>query len=160
MTLATAVTLAATAPQNFLWRDSLYTGKADPALLLPFKFIEQGNDFVANTDNKAAMQLRGMRYYLPELLSFTDNRLICGLDYQIHVPVYNASFKTTGNFTARLSYSTGNDPASSKTALATTTISLNGWSNDRNNNKGWLVFNVPGSATRSIASGNYLLPVG
>ena len=157
MTLATAVTLAATAPQNFLWRDSLYTSKADPALLLPFKFIEQGNDFVANTDNKAAMQLRGMRYYLPELLSFTDNRLICGLDYKIHVPVYNASFKATGNFTARLSYSTGNDPASAKTALATTTISLNGWNNDRNDNKGWLVFNMPGSATRSIASGNYYL---
>ena len=43
MTLATAVTLAATSPQKFLWRNSLYTSKADPALLLPFKFIEQGS---------------------------------------------------------------------------------------------------------------------
>ena len=157
MTLATAVTLAATSPQNFLWRDSLYTGKADPALLLPFKFIEQGSDFVANTDNVAAMQLRGMRYYLPELLSFTDNRLITGLDYQIHVPVYNASFKASGTFTARLSYSASNEPNAAKTALATTTISLNGWSNDRNQNKGWLVFKVPGSATQNISSGNYYL---
>ena len=157
MTLATAVTLASTASQNFLWRNSLYTSKADPALLLPFKFIESGNDFIANTDNIAAMQLRGMRYYLPELLSFTDNRLICGLDYKIHVPVYNASFKATENFTARLSYSTSNAPNATKTALATTTISLGGWSNDRNNNKGWLVFNMPGSLTQSIASGNYYL---
>ena len=155
MTLATAVTLAATAPQNFLWRNSLYTRKADPALLLPFKFIEAGNDFIANPDSKAAMQLRGMRYYLPELLGFTDNRLVCGLDYKIHVPVYNASFKATDNFTARLSYSESDDIASAKTALATTTISLGGWDNNRNQNKGWLVFDVPGSATQSIASGNY-----
>ena len=157
MTLATAVTLAAAAPQNFLWRNSLYTRKSDPSLLLPLKFIENGGNFTANTDNVAAMQLRGMRYYLPELLSFTDNRLITGLDYQIHVPVYNASFKDTGNFTARLSYSASNEPTAAKTALATTTISLGGWSNDRNNNKGWLIFNVPGSMTQNIASGNYYL---
>ena len=154
MTLATAVNLTTT---DKLWKDGIYASKADPALLLPSKFIEQGSNFIANTDNVAAMRLRGMRFYLPELLSFTDNRLICGLDYKIHVPVYNASFKATGNFTALLSYSTSNEPTAKKIALATTTISLGGWNNNRNDNKGWLVFNVPGSATQNITSGNYYL---
>ncbi len=107
------------------------------------------------------MLLRGVRYYLPELLSFTDNRLVCGMNYQIHVPVYNASFKETGNFTAELSYSTSNAPDAlkpeGKTPLASTMISLGGWNNDRNNNKGWLVFDVPAYATQGISSGNYYL---
>ena len=59
--------------------------------------------------------------YVKELLSFTDNRLIYGLDYKIHVPVYNDSFKTTGNFTAQLSYSESSAPNAGKTPIATTT---------------------------------------
>ena len=79
------------------------------------------------------------------------------MNYKIHVPVYNANFRNTETFTARLSYSTGNLPASNKTTLATTTLVLGGWSNERNNNKGWLVFDVPGSATQNIADGIYYL---
>ena len=40
-----------------------HTRKADPALLLALKFIEEGNDFAANPDSKAAIQIRGMRYF-------------------------------------------------------------------------------------------------
>ncbi|MBQ7267749.1 MAG: hypothetical protein IJR11_05200, partial [Synergistaceae bacterium] len=125
-----------------LWEpSSVYQQKPDPALLLPFKFVKQGGTFRGNDYDLTAMKIRGIRFYAPDFAFFTDNRLVNGQNYEIRVPLYNASFKDTGNFNVRLSWTTENSPTAAKTPIATISMSLGGWKNDSNNNKGWAVFN-------------------
>ncbi len=141
MALGTAVELSST---NFakLWASgSIYQQKSDPALLLPQKFLKSGAAFQANTYDLSAMKIRGVRFYMPDFAFFTDNRLVNGQNYEIRVPLYNASFKGTGSFNVRLSWATDNSPTATKTPIATTSVTLGGWSNTGNNNKGTAVFN-------------------
>ena len=151
MAIGAAVELAETAT---LWTNSLYTQFPDPSLILPQKFITSGKagvDFVVNPNEKTATLLRGMRFFLPEYLFYTDNRLVNGETYKIRVPLYNASFKDSGNFTVRLSYASDNTAKAAKTAIATTTLSLGKWDNTKNNNKGWADFNW----TPNLKAGKY-----
>ena len=50
------------------------------------------------------MQMRGLRFYIPDIDLLSDTHLVAGLTYEIKVPIYNASFKSTGNFHVKLSY--------------------------------------------------------
>ena len=147
MKFATAVNLR-TGSGSRLWRSgSLYYNNPDPALLLPFKFFRHNSDFSATDDNFYATKLRGMRFYLPKMNKFTNSDLINGLTYEIRVPVYNASFKSTGNFKVRLSRTTNPNVfeedlfTAEKTPISEVTMSLKGWDNlESKNNKGWAVF--------------------
>ncbi|MBR0079852.1 MAG: hypothetical protein IJP69_05710 [Synergistaceae bacterium] len=151
MAIGAAVELAETAT---LWTNSLYTQFPDPSLILPQKFITSGKagvDFVVNPNEKTSTLIRGVRFFLPEYLFYTDNRLVNGETYRIRVPLYNGSFKDSGNFTVRLSYASDNTAKAAKTAIATTTLSLGKWDNTKNNNKGWADFNW----TPNLKAGKY-----
>ncbi|MBQ3398623.1 MAG: hypothetical protein IJG51_07035, partial [Synergistaceae bacterium] len=141
MTLATAVELSSTNYARLWEPSSIYQQKADPALLLPFKFVKEGMTFRGNDYDLTAMKIRGVRFYAPDFAFFTDNRLVNGQNYEIRVPLYNASFKDTGNFNVRLSWTTENSPTAAKTPIGTVSMSLGGWKNDKTNNRGWAVFN-------------------
>ena len=141
MTLGTAVELSSTNSAQLWESTSVYRKMPDPALLLPYKFVKSGNDFKANTYDKSAMKIRGIRFYMPDFAFFTDNRLVNGQNYEIRVPLYNASFVDTGNFNVRLSWTTENSPTSAKTVIGTVSITLGGWRNDKTNNRGTAVFN-------------------
>ncbi|MBQ6772595.1 MAG: hypothetical protein IJP48_00880 [Synergistaceae bacterium] len=155
MTFATAVELTNNAK---LWRSSsLYQQKSDPALYLPLKFVKDGSTFRANTDDETAMKIRGIKFYAPDFAFLTDNRLANGQNYEIRVPLYNASFKDTGNFTVKLSWIDNINNLSSitendKHKIGEVTVTLGGWNNDKNNNKGWAVFNWTPNLTSSTTT--------
>ncbi|MBQ7578821.1 MAG: hypothetical protein IJT21_11215, partial [Synergistaceae bacterium] len=140
MTLGTAVELTST-NNDTLWESgSIYREKTDPALLLPMKFNRVGNSFIPNTNEKSATRIRGIKFYMPDFAFLSDNRLVSGQKYEIRVPIYNASFKDTGNFNVRLSWAADNTMTAQKNIIGTTTLSLSGWSNNNNNNKGTAIF--------------------
>ena len=140
MTLAAAVELSSTNHARLWEPSSIYQQKPDPALLLPQKFLKDGMTFRANTYDKSAMKIRGIRFYVPDFAYYSDNKLLNGLNYEIRVPLYNASFKDTGSFNVRLSWTTDNSPTAQRTTIATVPMTLGGWKNDSNNNKGTAVF--------------------
>ena len=158
MTFATAVELG-TKNYAMLWDiSSLYQQKPDPSLYLPRKFVKK-SVFEANRQDKTAMMIRGIRFYASDFAFFTDNRLVNGQNYEIRVPLYNASFKDTGDFVVRLSWIDSNDdfPAVAnnkvtKHSIGEITMSLGGWKNGSNNNKGWAVFNWTPNITSSSAT--------
>ena len=131
MTLGTAVELSSTNSAQLWESTSLYRKMPDPALLLPQKFVKSGGDFKANTYDKSAMKIRGIKFYMPDFSFFTDNRLVNGQNYEIRVPLYNASFVDTGNFNVRLSWTTENSPTSAKTVIGTVPMTLGGWKNEK-----------------------------
>ena len=141
MTLATAVQLGGSSYR--LWNaNSIYQQLPDPALFLKLKFVKSNDQFIANTNEETATQIRGMKFYMPTYAFFSDNRLMNGQGYEIRVPLYNASFvETSKDFTVRLSWSSSNSPKAQKNMIAETSMKLGGWRNDKNNNKGWAVFN-------------------
>jgi hypothetical protein len=140
MTLAAAVELSSTNHARLWEPGSIYQQKADPALLLPQKFVKDGATFRANTYDKSAMKVRGVKFYVPDFAYYSDNRLLNGMKYEIRVPLYNASFKDTGNFNVRLSWANDNSPTATKTPIATVPMTLGGWKNDKTNNRGTAVF--------------------
>ena len=144
MTFGTAVELKTT-NNAALWSSrSLYQKKPDPSLYLPLKFNKAGNIFKANGEDKSAIKIRRIRFYAPDFAFFTDNRLVRGQNYEIRVPLYSASFMDTGNFVVRLSWTDNIENLSAPTRKGTIgeiTMSLGGWENSKNNNKGWAVFN-------------------
>ncbi len=141
MTLGTAVELSSTNYAKLWENTSVYRKMPDPALLLPHKFVKSGSDFKANTYDKSAMKIRGIRFYMPDFSFLTDNRLVNGQNYEIRVPLYNASFVDTGKFNVRLSWTTDNSPTFPKTVIGTVSMTLGGWRNDKTNNRGTAVFN-------------------
>lgn len=152
-TLKFAVAVTDLDQQTRLWDSStsLYWKLSDPSLYLPQKFNRNGASFAINTNNRTAMMLRGMRFTVPSTGLDSDNRLVYGLPYKISVPVYNASFLDTDEFTVRLSYVKNNVPTAAKTLITEKKISLKGWINTEDRNKGWVDFDW----TPDIASGNY-----
>ncbi|MBQ9564098.1 MAG: VCBS repeat-containing protein, partial [Synergistaceae bacterium] len=93
----------------WLWRparqdetsQSPYSVKFDPSLVLPGKFVRQvvninGTVVIAtwlpNTDQKAAMLMRGVRFYDDAAAKYTTAPLKRGGIYRISFPMYNASF--------------------------------------------------------------------
>ena len=141
MTLGTAVELSSINSARLWENTSVYRKMPDPALLLPHKFVKSGGDFKANTYDKSAMKIRGIKFYMPDFAFFTDNRLVNRQNYEIRVPLYNASFVDTGNFNVRLSWTTENSPTSAKNVIGTVSMTLGGWRNERTNNRGTAVFN-------------------
>ncbi len=149
MKVATAVQLTL-GPSSRLWSpSSLYGQLPDPSLVLPVKYYRMGGTIRASDNNGAAMQMRGMRFYVPELDLHSNNNLLAGLTYKIRVPLYNASFVDTGNFDVRLSYVEADKfdifhpekTMSNLKEIQTVTMSLGGWDNaNSNNNKGWAEF--------------------
>ncbi len=115
MTLGTAVELKLNSEQRLWDGSSMYQKYPDPALLLPFKFHKSAGVFKANTYDQSAMQIRGIKFYVPDFAFFSDNRLVNGMNYEIRVPLYNASFKDTGNFKVRLSWANDNSMTAAKT---------------------------------------------
>ena len=163
LNVTTAVELDMSGRSRLWGSSSRYSKFADPSLLLPNKFRRNGGSFVTNDNNADAMNIRGMRFYVPELDLLSDTEFLAGLTYTIRVPLYNASFKDTGNFAVRLSYAAANDfdiesPHKSMNALkeiqTLRNVSLGGWENAySDNNKGWAEFTwkVPANTK----SGNY-----
>ena len=106
---------------DIIWggKNSLYRNKPDPSLLLPEKFQFQAKDdggelskgrFAANTEDKTALKMRGLRFYLADYGDMpVDSPLVKGLRYKIRVPVYNASFVDAKNFKVHLSYAKSYD---------------------------------------------------
>ena len=144
MTVGTAVKLT---EDSTLWSEgSRYQKYPDPALVLPRKYKRNGATLVQETNNRSAMKLRGLRFYVPEIDLDSDNNFLAGLTYKIRVPVYNASFRDTGTFKVKLSYGTGSFNAlaantAALTEIDSTDISLGGWSNvTSRNNHGWAEF--------------------
>ena len=143
-----------------LWGDnSRYRKYADPALVLPMKFNRNGASLEPTNNNASAMRLRGLRFYVPALDLDSDTNLVAGLTYEIRVPIYNASFKDTGNFSMKLSYALADDfnranPEKTMNVLkeiqTLNNVSLKGWED----NKGWAVFTwkIP----ENMATGNYI----
>ena len=150
MTVGTAVELLeAGMPYGpALWRtNSRYSRLPDPALVLPRKWVMVGASLAANEQTLASMG-RGIRYYAPTLKLDSDNSILGGLQYEISIPVYNASFKETGDFEVSLSYVISDSfdiaaPLSKMgnlTHIQTVTMSLQGWQNGSKLNKGWAKF--------------------
>ena len=147
-----------------LWREKLpddafvsrYRTYPDPSLVLPNKFRRNGATFAAESDNYVAMEMRGVRFYVPALALDSTKQLLGGLTYKIRVPVYNASFLDT-NFDVKLSYASQSDLSlinPSTTEIGTVHVSLGGWSNlESDNNKGWAEFDwdVPAD----LSTGHY-----
>ena len=144
---------------SLLWGDnSRYRLHPDPALVLPKKFVRGGSNIYATTNNALAMQMRGLRFYVPDIDMLSDTHLVAGLTYEIKVPIYNASFKSTGNFKVKLSYADAgefNIAEPHKTmdklqAIQTITTKLDGWGD----NKGWAEFmwTIP----EEMVNGSYL----
>ena len=133
-----------------LWRTgSRYGRYADPALVLPFKYVMMGAAFHA-ADQITASKVRGLRFYVPALKLDSGNSILGGLTYKISVPIYNASFRDTGEFEVKLSYTDSIDLSAPHTSgelhhIDTVKMSLNGWQNGSRLNKGWAEFtwNVP-----------------
>ncbi len=146
LTLGTAVQIDTDLSQT-LWSSSLYAKYPDPALVLPSKFWRNGATFAAQTNDIAAMKVRGMRFSVPELgILNSDSKLLAGLTYHIKLPIYNASFVDTGSFDVKLSYVKRVDrrnPMHSEglQEIGRDTLSLGKWNNIiSNNNKGWAEF--------------------
>lgn len=152
--VGTAVELNRPGFQNspILWRTtSRYSRYPDPALVLPHKYMVVGTT-IQRTDNTTAAELRGVRFYVPSLDLDSNNALLGGLQYKISVPVYNASFKDTGDFEVSLSYFADSDVrlAAPNTDfkknpsplhhIETIKMSLRGWQNGSDLNKGWAEF--------------------
>ena len=159
MTFGTAVELKTTNNARLWSSRSLYQKKPDPSLYLPLKFVKAGSIFKVNDEDTSAMKIRGIRFYAPDFAFFTDNRLVRGQNYEIRVPLYNASFKDTGNFIVRLSWIDNIDNLSAvangtvtKELIGEITMSLGGWKNGKNNNKGWAVFNWTPTIASSSAT--------
>ncbi|MBR1658321.1 MAG: hypothetical protein IJ697_07640 [Synergistaceae bacterium] len=149
MTFGTAVELNSTNNAKLWDSDSLYQQKPDPSLYLPLKFVKSKGTFIANTYDKAAMKIRGIKFYMQDFAFFSDNRLMNGQNYEVRVPLYNASFRDTGDFKVRLSWADNNTLSADKNLIAETTVSLGGWKNDKNNNKGWAAFEWTPNLTSS-----------
>ena len=79
-----------------------------------------------------------IKFYAPDFASFTDSRLVNGHNYKIRVPLYNTSFKNTGDFKVHLSWvnNLNNISTSNKNLIGKISMSLGGWDNEKNNNKG------------------------
>ena len=143
-----------------LWGDnSIYRKYADPALVLPMKFNRSGATLISTNNNASAMMVRGLRFYVPALDLDSDTNLVAGLTYEIRVPIYNASFKDTGNFSMKLSYALADEfntinPEKTMNVLkeiqTLNNVSLKGWAD----NKDWAVFTwkIP----ESMATGDYI----
>ena len=122
-----------------LWgKNSLYSLKPDPSLILPEKFDytpKKDSDFdravfAANENDPTAIKMRGVRFKIADYDLDSDNLLMKGLKYTITVPVYNASFKDAENFKVRLSYAKTNDYNAQKTTIGDYTFTkLPGWGN-------------------------------
>ena len=146
LTLGTAVQIDTDLSQT-LWSSSLYAKYPDPALVLPSKFWRNGASFAAQTNDIAAMKIRGMRFSVPELgILNSDSKLLAGLTYHISLPIYNASFVDTGSFDVKLSYVKRVDQRNPMYSeglqeIGRDTLSLGKWNNTiSNNNKGWAEF--------------------
>ena len=143
-----------------LWGDdSRYRKYADPSLVLPMKYTRNGATLISNIYNASAMRIRGLRFYVPALDLDSDTNLVAGLTYEIRVPIYNASFKDTGNFSMKLSYALAGEFNTSnpektmnvlKEIQTLNNVSLKGWAD----NKDWAVFTwkIP----ESMATGDYI----
>ncbi|MBQ7214615.1 MAG: hypothetical protein IJS39_01360, partial [Synergistaceae bacterium] len=130
---------------SLLWGDnSRYRLHPDPSLVLPKKFVRNGSILAATTNNASAMQMRGLRFYVPDIDLLSDTHLVAGLTYEIKVPIYNASFISTGNFKVKLSYANASEFSISAPhttmdklhEIQTITTNLKGWGD----NKGWAEF--------------------
>ena len=66
--LGTAVELSSTNSAKLWKQSSIYQQKPTSALLLPKKFVKSGAYFKANTYDKSAMKIRGIKFYVPTLL--------------------------------------------------------------------------------------------
>ena len=129
------------------WTSGLYSQHADPSLVLPRKWVMNGAALYANIQQYASMG-RGIRYYVPSLKLDSDNSILGGLEYEISIPIYNASFVDTGEFDVSLSYviresfdiSAPRSTMGNLNHIQTVTMSLEGWKNGTTLNKGWAKF--------------------
>lgn len=153
-----------------LWRESIYTQKPDPSFVLPNKFIRKDNgDWIANTDEKSAKQLRGVRFLDTDTGQYVPSKLLVGgHTYQITIPVYNASFVKAATskvkqVTANLYYqkrTAALSPKTKKTLIGTAKVTLDGWkpysSGQTDPNKGVLTFSN-WTVDEKLAGENYYL---
>ncbi|MBQ7215710.1 MAG: hypothetical protein IJS39_06970 [Synergistaceae bacterium] len=139
-----------------LWgSDSPYWKKPDPSLVMPNRYVFMGEvrqdigktrQVLARTE-RDAMKLRGVRIYSKTSSMYSNGIVYPGLSYEIHVPVYNASFLPSDGKTltipAKLYYRRAwSDETGTLigTPTATTNV-IGGWKKGTENNKALLRFN-------------------
>ncbi|MBQ7214522.1 MAG: hypothetical protein IJS39_00890 [Synergistaceae bacterium] len=154
--------------QSRLWAPGgRYKTYADPSLVLHHKFTRSGSNLVADTNNFSAMQMRGLRFYVPDTDQYSDTHLVAGLTYEIRVPIYNASFVRANNVKVKLSYIKNTDfkglrfnetLAQLKTTMNSlkeigteTVATLGGWPD----NKKWVTFKW--TVPQDAANAEYVL---
>ena len=127
-----------------LWRDSVYRQKSDPSLYLPNRYLVQsklmqGVKVTARTDELVATKIRGIRFYVPAINSYTGSVLYAGGKYRIDVPIYNASF-IAPSVPVEVALSYRDKGQTSKTLIARKSVTIGGWEAGKDSNKAMLSF--------------------
>ena len=156
MTVGFAVTNLPESAQ--LWgKDSIYWKKQDPALVLPDRYtflgevkqdIGKTKQVIARTE-RDANKMRGVRIKNMDTSAYTNGIVYPGLNFQIQVPIYNASFLPEGGKKLDVPMSLYYREAGSDKEgelIGTATPKIGGWKAGTEDNKALAEFewkNVP-----------------
>ena len=156
-------------PTAWLWStsnmDSVkspYAQKADPALVLPGRYMLSNNTWTMSKSRESATRVRGLRVYEQVTdnngstqWSETDMTLMNDRKYKISVPLYNASLVDAGSVEVKFSWR-GKDDETLSADIGTYTVNLGAWvdGDTSEGNKGTVEFEWTPSG---FAEGNYYL---
>ena len=147
-----------------VWRStpgSLYADKPDPALVLPARYnrrvqlSESGTTRVvwsANEDRLSATQVRGIGFWDVVLKKWATSALVRGGQYEVRLPLYNASFKDAGGVEVEMRLRAGGGDADLRT-LDRQIVQLGGWTQGTEANKATASFQW--TVPNDLAPGNY-----
>ena len=147
---------------------SLYRTKPDPSFVLPYKFVVGDSNpsmpkFIVNPSRAEAMTMRGVRFLAKDYNKYTSKNLIAGLNYQVQIPLYNASFKDANNVRVNLYWLKNNvqeEGLDEKVFIGRSpAVNMSGWSDDGKNeanNKAWVYIDFTPNKTIT-KDGNYYL---
>ena len=130
-------------------------GKSDPALVLPRRFSaitgsDGGWTWKPNYNYPNATQLRGIRFKEKDTGKWASSCLAQDADYEVHVPLYNASFVDAGEVTVEMRLREHFSSAD-KEVLGRTTVKLGGWPNHR----ATAVFGLTSAKLSGLVPDNY-----
>ena len=162
MKVAFAVDLADS--NALVWRNapgSLYADKPDPALVLPARYnrrvqlSESGTTRVVwstNEDRLSATQVRGIGFRDVVLKKWTTSALVRGRQYEVRLPLYNASFMNAGGVDVEMRLRASGGDADLRT-LDRQIVQLGGWTQGVEANKATASFQW--TVPNDLAPGNY-----
>ncbi len=147
-----------------VWRNtpgSLYADKPDPALVLPARYnrrvqlSESGTTRVvwsANEDRLSATQVRGIGFWDVVLKKWATSALVRGRQYEVRLPLYNASFMNAGGVDVEMRLRAQGGDADLRT-LDRQAVRLGGWTQGVEANKATASFQW--TVPNDLAPGNY-----